>query len=30
MLMIIWIAVQVAMIGLVNWLQPFYFVLGVL
>lgn len=25
-----WIAVEVAMIGLVNWLQPFYFVLGLL
>jgi hypothetical protein len=30
LIMVIWIAVQVAMVGLVNWLQPFYLVLGVL
>lgn len=25
-----WIAIQVGLIGLVSWLQPFYFVLGLL
>jgi hypothetical protein len=28
-LLIAWIVVQVAMIGLVHWLQPLYFGLGV-
>ncbi len=28
--MIIWIAVQVAMIGFASWLQPFYLLLGIL
>lgn len=30
LLLIAWIVVQVAMIGLVHWLQPLYFVLGVI